>query len=129
MNTDKLKQLVAAGEKATQGEWVFIKKQSSHDLEYSDRGGYTIESDIGVFGETVSDDSTYYNTAPEIDDAKFFVQAANCREDLKQLLEYVDGLEAVLKDIKKESGNAFPTDEMNIIYSLAKQALEGKTDE
>lgn len=34
-------------------------------------------------------------------------------------------LENVLKDIKEEAGNAFPTDEMRVVYSLANDVLKG----
>lgn len=59
------------GQMATEGYFEF-----NEENEWG--GDYTVSCD----GEYISDNATYYNTAPDMEDAKFLAEAANARPQI-----------------------------------------------
>lgn len=72
-------------------DWTFEDRK---DLPPEDLSGtYTI---LNKSGEIIADDSTYYNTAPDYDDAK---RIAEVPTDITYLLNRVRKLEGALKEV------------------------------
>lgn len=107
MTIEKLKALVATGEKATQGEW-----------EISDIDGRIQCSNRG-------EEICHPLTAPEkrtiesADNTIFITLSANIHKDLPAIIAKYERMEEALRDIVEQSHEDFETS-----ASKAKQALE-----
>lgn len=121
---EQLKALVAAGEKATQGEVQYIQSTGRVLLKCRwdsnakwKRTWRTIASIVGT--------SIYRNYK---NDAKFFTQSANSRQALKRLIERHEAMEKVMITAIGAVGRAaglLPDDEIiQNAYTKIQKALE-----
>lgn len=142
--TQKIDDLIAAGEKATQGEWA------THDSCYPQgvkgdiflANGQRATRDnilVRVFHKLVPHSGNckctldaavrWKHAAPQIEaDARFIALAANAREDIKAMHEENKRLRELLKEICDYYNPGIPRDK-NHIYTRAQQALGGQKDD
>jgi len=128
MTIEKLKALVAAGEKATQGEWKRGRLESyTGETMAPVRYVYRSEDDtpysrIPVFGACPETEKSPVSYDCDTD-ALFITLSANIRPDLPAIIAKYERMEEALKSISKNivSGYSSVTPE---IREIVKQALE-----
>lgn len=118
-NDEMIQALIKAGDKATQGEF----KHSREDM--LSFNGHTGKQESFVYPPEPNERICVSTELP-VEDARFFAQAANSREVIREMYEENKRLRKALKmfldDMKDDSIE-------NFTINLARQALEGTDNE